>query len=79
MNKEKIRIILVDDHPFVREGIRQFIERDPLMEVVAEGKDGVEALELIRLHRPHVAVVDLQMPRLSGLELIRQAKEKGLP
>lgn len=79
MNKEKIRIILVDDHPFVREGIRQFIERDPLMEVVAEGKDGVEALELIRLHHPHIAVVDLQMPRLSGLEVIRQAKEEGLP
>lgn len=78
MTTEKIRIILVDDHPFVREGIRQFIERDPLMEVLAEGKDGVEALALIRQHRPHVAVVDLQMPRLSGLDIIRQAKEEGL-
>lgn len=79
MTKDKIRIILVDDHPFVREGIRQFIERDPMMEVLAEGKDGVEALELIRLHRPDVAVVDLQMPRLSGLDVIRQTREAGIP
>src|SRR5512133_2718685 len=79
MTKDKIRIILVDDHPFVREGIRQFIERDPMMEVLAEGKDGVEALELIRLHRPDVAVVDLQMPHLSGLDVIRQTREAGIP
>ncbi len=79
MTKDKIRIILVDDHPFVREGIRQFIERDPMMEVLAEGKDGVEALELIHKHRPHVAVIDLQMPRLSGLDVIRQTREAGIP
>ncbi len=78
MTKDKIRIILADDHPFVREGIRQYIERDLMMEVLAEGKDGMEALELIRQHRPHVAVVDLQMPKLSGLEVIRQAREEGL-
>jgi DNA-binding NarL/FixJ family response regulator len=79
MTKDKIRIILVDDHPFVREGIRQYIERDPMMEVLAEGKDGVEALELIHKYRPHVAVVDLQMPRLSGLDVIRQTREAGIP
>lgn len=79
MTKDKIRIILVDDHPFVREGIRQFIERDPMMEVLAEGKDGVEALELIHKHCPHVAVIDLQMPRLSGLDVIRQTREAGIP
>jgi two-component system, NarL family, response regulator LiaR len=79
MTKDKIRIILVDDHPFVREGIRQFIERDPVFEVLAECKDGVEALELIHKHRPHVAVVDLQMPRLSGLDVIRQTREANIP
>jgi DNA-binding NarL/FixJ family response regulator len=78
MNKEKIRIVLIDDHPSIRAGIRQFIERDPLMEVLAEGNDGREALDLIRQHRPHVAVIDLQMPGLSGLDVIRQAREAGL-
>ena len=78
MTKDKIRIILVDDHPFVREGIRQYIERDPLMEVLAEGKDGVEALELILKYRPHIAVIDLQMPGLSGLDVIRQTREAGI-
>ena len=79
MTKDKIRIILADDHPFVREGIRQYIERDPIMQVLGEAKDGVEALELIRKHRPDVAVVDLQMPRLSGLDVIRQVREAGIP
>src|SRR5215208_6335386 len=79
MTKDKIRIILVDDHPFVRGGIRQYIERDPKIEILAEGKDGVEALELIRQHRPDVAVVDLQMPRLSGLDVMRKSREAGLP
>ena len=78
MNKEKICIILVDDHPFVRAGIRQYIERDAMMEVLAEGKDGVEALELIRHHRPDVVVIDLQMPLLSGLDVIRQTREAGI-
>jgi DNA-binding NarL/FixJ family response regulator len=78
MTKDKIRLILADDHPFVREGIRQYIERDPMMEVLAEGKDGMEALELIRQYRPHVAVVDLQMPKLSGLDVIRRTREEGI-
>lgn len=79
MTKDKIRIILVDDHPFVRGGIRQYIERDPKIQIMAEGKDGVEALELIRQHRPDVAVVDLQMPRISGLDVIRRTREAGIP
>ncbi len=79
MTKDKIRIILVDDHPFVRGGIRQYIERDPKIEILAEGKDGEEALDLIRKHRPDVAVVDLQMPKLSGLDVIRQTRQAGLP
>jgi DNA-binding NarL/FixJ family response regulator len=79
MTKDKIRIILVDDHPFVRGGIRQYIERDPKIEILAEGKDGEEALDLIRQHRPDVAIVDLQMPKLSGLDVIRQTREAGLP
>ena len=78
MTESRIRVILVDDHPAVRAGIRQFIERDPTIEVLAEGNDGVEALDLIRQYDPDIAVVDLQMPRLSGLELMAQARQAGL-
>jgi DNA-binding NarL/FixJ family response regulator len=66
----KIRVILADDHPAVRAGIRQFVERDPAIEVLAEADDGAQALELIRRHRPDVVMLDLQMPNISGLELI---------
>ena len=66
MTESRIRVILVDDHPAVRAGIRQFIERDPTIEVLAEGNDGVEALDLIRQYDPDIAVVDLQMPRRPG-------------
>jgi two-component system, NarL family, response regulator LiaR len=78
MTESRIRVIVVDDHPAVRAGIRQFIERDPAIEVLAEGNDGVEALDLICQHHPDIAVVDLQMPRLSGLELMAQARQAGI-
>jgi DNA-binding NarL/FixJ family response regulator len=78
MAESRIRLILVDDHPAVRAGIRQFIERDPAIEVLAEGNDGMEALDLIRQHRPAVALLDLQMPRLSGLEVMAQARQAGM-
>ena len=78
MTDIKIRVILVDDHPAVRAGIRQFVERDPGIEVLAEGNDGVEALQLIRQYHPDVAVVDLQMPRMTGLDVIQRAREEHL-
>jgi DNA-binding NarL/FixJ family response regulator len=76
MNAQKIRVILADDHPAVRAGIRQFIERAPDIEVLAEADDGRAALDLIRRYQPDVAVLDLQMPGLSGLEVIAQARQE---
>jgi DNA-binding NarL/FixJ family response regulator len=73
-NAAKIRVILADDHPAVRAGIRQFIEHDPAIEVVAEANDGAQALELIRRYRPDVVILDLQMPNVSGLDLIARAR-----
>ncbi len=74
MSEKKIRVILADDHPTVRAGIRQFLERDPAIQVLAEANDGEEALALIARYLPDVAVLDLQMPRLSGLEVIRRLR-----
>ena len=74
-----ISIILADDYPVVRAGIRQFIERDPAIQLLAEADDGVHALELIRQQQPDVALLDLQMPGLTGIEVITRVRAEQLP
>lgn len=66
-----IRVVLVDDHAVVRAGIRQFMERDGDIQVVGEAEDGEEAKSLILEHQPDIAVLDIQMPEVSGIELTR--------
>jgi DNA-binding NarL/FixJ family response regulator len=78
MNEPEITIVLADDHPAVRAGIRQFIERTPGLRVLAEADDGKAALDLTRRLNPDVAVVDLQMPGMTGLDVISQARKEGL-
>jgi NarL family two-component system response regulator LiaR len=70
-----IRILLADDHILLREGSRELLDREPDMEVVAEAGDGEEAVRLAATHRPDVALLDIAMPRLSGIEATRQIKE----
>jgi DNA-binding NarL/FixJ family response regulator len=67
---ERIRVLTVDDHPLVRDGIAFAINTQPDMVVVAEGADGQEAVELYRVHRPDVTLLDLQMPKLNGIAAI---------
>ncbi|MGB7875198.1 MAG: response regulator transcription factor [Anaerolineales bacterium] len=74
---EKIRILLADDHAIVRAGIRQFLESAPDMEVVAEAGDGEQAISLIQAERPDVAVLDIQMPKATGIEVTRWAKSNA--
>ena len=69
----KVRIVLADDHTLVRGGIRALLESIPNVEVVAESGDGREALELIGEHEPEVALLDIGMPGMNGLEVARQA------
>ncbi len=66
-----IRVMLADDHAVVRAGIRQFLEQADDIEVVAEADDGEAAKALIEQHHPDVAVLDIQMPRASGIEVTR--------
>lgn len=76
-NKTKrIRVLLADDHAVVRQGIRDFLEEDETIHVIAEVGDGEEALKFIARDAPDVAVFDIQMPRLNGLEATRRAKQE---
>lgn len=76
MRSESIRVLLADDHAVVRAGIRQFLERADNIVVVAEADDGEMARTLIEHHRPDVAVLDIQMPKASGIEVTRWMRAK---
>ena len=69
-----IRVVLADDHVVVRAGIRQFLEQNGDIQVIAEAANGQEACDLVLQHRPDVAILDIQMPGLNGVEVLRQMK-----
>jgi len=71
-----IRVVLADDHAVVRKGIHDFLEEEEDIQVVAEATNGEEAVALTVAHRPDVAVLDIQMPQLTGIEAARQIKAK---
>lgn len=66
-----IRLLLADDQEMVRRGMRRILENQPDMEVVGEAEDGIAAVEAARQLRPDVALVDIRMPRMDGLEVVR--------
>lgn len=74
----EITIILADDHPIFRQGLRQVIEKEPCIKVLAEAGDGNAALQLIKSLQPLVAVLDLDMPELDGFGVARTVRELGL-
>ncbi|WP_043261081.1 response regulator [Streptomyces sp. e14] len=67
-----IRILLADDHALVRRGVRLILDQEPDLEVVAEAGDGAEAIEMARTHEIDLAVLDIAMPRLTGLQATRE-------
>ncbi len=75
---EQIRIVMADDHPIVRQGLRQMIETDKNLSIVAEAGDGETALDLIETHQPDVAVLDIDMPGMDGFAVVRGLQKKRI-
>lgn len=73
-----IRVVLADDHAVVRKGIREFLEEDEDIEVVAEASDGEKVKELLLQFKPDVAVLDVRMPYATGIEVTAWIKAQGL-
>src|SRR5215831_11810872 len=73
---KQIRILCVDDHRIVRDGISLLISREPDMNVVASAANGAEAVKAFRQHKPDVTLMDLQMPEVNGVEAIRTIRSE---
>jgi len=71
---ERIRVIIAEDHAVVREGTRQLLEREPDLEVVGEAGDGAQAVALVKRLHPDVAIMDISMPVMTGIEATKQIK-----
>jgi DNA-binding NarL/FixJ family response regulator len=76
---EEVRIVIADDHPVLRRGLRQVIEGDPKLKVVAEADDGEAALAHVRDLKPDIAVLDLDMPKLDGFGVAREIQRSKMP
>ena len=77
MPEPRIRVLVVDDHPFYRDGISRGMALDGRIEVIAEAGSGREALELIDRERPDVAVVDYQLPDIDGVGVVHALRRDG--
>lgn len=74
----KIRTLIADDHNMVREGLRQLIELEDDIVVVSQAKDGFDAIEKIKLHKPDVVLLDINMPIMNGLDVLKELKTQKI-
>lgn len=72
-------VLLADDHPIVRHGMKAVLSQTESIKVVAEAQNGEEALSLIEQHSPEVAIIDVNMPGKSGLDILKELKQKNAP
>ena len=76
MTDSRVRVMIADDHPMVRSGLRALLERDGEFQVIAEAANGYEAIDLAILHKPDVILLDVGMPRLSGPDAAQSISQK---
>jgi DNA-binding NarL/FixJ family response regulator len=77
--RHETTILIVDDHPLLRRGVRDVIGEYPRFRIAGEASDGEEAMRLVSSLKPEIAIVDIDMPRLNGLELLRSLRELPFP
>ena len=69
---QPVRIVIADDHPIFRDGLRRLLEAEPDLKVIGEACDGTEAVKMARQLKPDIMLLDLAMPRMPGLEALRE-------
>ena len=74
----EITILIADDHPLVREGLKQVINKHSHINIIAEASDGKNALELIMSHAPSIAILDVNMPQRTGLQVAKMVNRKKI-
>ncbi|POY36167.1 DNA-binding response regulator [Flavobacterium alvei] len=72
-----IRVVLADDHVFVRDGIKSLLENEPHIEVVGEATDGLEALKLVEINQPDLLILDIRMPNMTGIEVVEKLRSQS--
>lgn len=76
--KNEIKIIIADDHPLMRSGLFSVLKSEPNLKVVAEARDGEEAYNLLKEYKPDIATLDIEMPKMNGLEIARKISDEKL-
>jgi len=72
-----IRVVLADDHVFVRDGIKSLLENEAKIEVVGEATDGVEAIKIVEITKPDLLILDIRMPNLTGIEVVEKLRSQN--
>lgn len=72
-----IRVVLADDHVFVRDGIKSLLENEANIEVVGEATDGLEALQSVEINQPDLLILDIRMPNLTGIEVVEKLRSQN--
>jgi len=75
--EKQITIALVDDHMLVRNGIKSLLEEEKDLQVIAEGSNGYEAIEIVSKYKPDILIIDVRMPELNGIDAVQKIQEKG--
>jgi DNA-binding NarL/FixJ family response regulator len=77
--KEKCRVVIAEDYTILREGLKALLSSDPVFEIVGEAADGREAIQCVERLKPNLVLMDLSMPRMNGMDAIREIKKRSSP